>query len=203
MPNEVPQNEPPPTIALIGATPIAQQIAARALAAGLRVVIDDISDTRLQSISINLHNHVGAQHGCAPGPQDPPASPQSDFSSSSNRSAVLNLTLTQSIESAIREADFIIDTLPDDLEVKLELFTLFDKFAKPNAIFITTGNIPIDDLAGITFCPERCATVRLDFIKHADPRFELIPGAVTSAKTIASTSNFFARVCGFRAIASD
>ena len=93
-----------------------------------------------------------------------------------------NLALTQSIESAIRSADLLIDTLPDDLEVKLELFTLFDKFAKPAAIFITTGTIPIDDLAEITFSPERCVAVHLAPLDHNQYAFELLPGARTSRR---------------------
>jgi 3-hydroxybutyryl-CoA dehydrogenase len=153
----------PTTIALIGATPIAGQIATRALRAGINVIIDDISDARLQSISTQL------------------------------RSVTLpaNLLLTQSIDSAIRAADFLIDTLPDDLEVKLELFTLFDKFAKPNAIFITTGTIPIDDLAGITFCPDRCIAVRIAPSETNNLNFEPIPGSQTSPETIASTTALF------------
>ena len=188
------------TIALIGATPIAAQIATRALRAGARVIIDDVSDSRLQAISTNLRDVVGAQPCCAPGPQDPSDSPQSGSSSSSSTSSpdlLPNLLLTHSIKSAIRQSDFLIDTLPDDLEVKLELFTLFDKFAKPNAIFITTGAIPIDDLAEITFCPNRCIAVPLT-ITPDDATFRIVPGARTSPQTLAATSEFFAGTCKFR-----
>jgi 3-hydroxybutyryl-CoA dehydrogenase len=149
---------------------MAEQIAARALRGGLNVVIDDVSDARLETISRSLHGLHSA-----------PA-------------------LTQSVESAIRAADFLIDTLPDDLEVKLELFTLFDKFAKPNAIFITTGSIAIDDLAAITFCPDRCIAARLSHVPNTtDVTVELIPGTETSARTLASSSNLFVHMLGFRA----
>jgi 3-hydroxybutyryl-CoA dehydrogenase len=189
VPNEVPSTESPQTIALIGATPIAELIAARAITNGLHVIIDDVSDARLQATSIHLRGVIGAKH-CAPGPHDQSASAISSFSS---------LTLTQSIESAIRSADFLIDTLPDDLEVKLELFTLFDKFAKPNAIFITTGSIPIDDVAAITFCPDRCLAVRLNNAPNAgDITFQLIAAQQTSRETLASSFNLFARICGPR-----
>ena len=205
MPIEVPPNdsrsqttaEPAVTIALIGATPIAEQIASRALAAGHRVVIDDISDARLQATSIHLRDVVGAQHRCAPGPQDQSDSPQSGFSSlppgsSIDNSPIPNLHLTQSIESAIRQSDFLIETLPDDLEVKLELFTLFDKFAKPTAIFITTGNIPIDDLAEITFCPDRCLAVHLTATSNeSELSVQLVPGKQTSQQTLATCANIF------------
>jgi 3-hydroxybutyryl-CoA dehydrogenase len=170
VPNEVPSTDPRPTIALVGATAIAEQIASRALRSGLNVVIDDVSDARLETISRSLHGLHSA-----------PA-------------------LTQSVESAIRAADFLIDTLPDDLEVKLELFTLFDKFAKPNAIFITTGSIAIDDLAAITFCPDRCIAARLSHVPNTtDVTVELIPGTETSARTLASSSNLFVHMLGFRA----
>ena len=193
MPSEVPQHETRTTIALIGATPTAEQIASRALRAGLNVIIDDISDARLQATSINLRNVVGAQDSRAPGPQDRSDLPQPGFSFSASPSS--NLLLTQSIESAIRNADFLIDTLPDDLEVKLELFTLFDKFAKPNAIFITTGAIPIDDLAGITFCPDRCVAVRIVSVTSSSAQtFGLIPSKQTSANTLATCTDLFAQI---------
>jgi 3-hydroxybutyryl-CoA dehydrogenase len=185
------KNEIPLIVALIGATPIAERIAAGALRASLDVIIDDVSDARLQVTSINLHAVVGAEHRCAPSPRDRSDSPQSGFCSSR---PIPNLTLTQSIESAIRAADFIIDTLPDDLEVKLELFTLFDKFAKPNAIFITTGSIPIDDLAGITFCPDRCIAVELNVARNRDTAFRLTTGAQTSQQTIAATTDLFTQI---------
>jgi 3-hydroxybutyryl-CoA dehydrogenase len=112
-----------------------------------------------------------------------------------------NLSLTQSIESAIRQSDFLIDTLADDLEVKLELFTLFDKFAKPSAIFITTGSIPIDDLAEITFCPDRCLAVRFAVApNNAESSFQLIPGKQTSPQTLATCNDLFANACRFRII---
>jgi 3-hydroxyacyl-CoA dehydrogenase len=189
-----------PTLALIGATPLAEFIAARALGLGIRIIIDDVSDSRLQTISTNLHSLVRAQHRCAPGPQD-----QSDSAKSHSSSSVPpqfpNLSLTQSIESAIRQSDFLIDTLADDLEVKLELFTLFDKFAKPSAIFVTTGSIPIDDLAEITFCPDRCLAIRFAVTpNNADSSFQLIPGKQTSPQTLATCNDLFANACRFRII---
>ena len=185
------------TIALIGATPTAEQIASRALRAGLIVIIDDISDARLQATSRHLHAVVGAQDSCAPGPQVQSASGRSGLSSSFSASP--NLHLTQSIDSAIRQSDFLIDALPDDLEVKLELFTLFDKFAKPNAILITTGSIPIDDLAAITFCPDRCLAIRPTSSQNKVLSFQVIPGSQTSPQTLATCTNLFHHALSFRA----
>jgi 3-hydroxybutyryl-CoA dehydrogenase len=176
----------PTTIAFIGATPNTELIALRALRAGVRVIIDDVSDVRLQSTALTLSERARADDQFDP----------LVFS----LGLPYGLTLTQSIESAIRAADFLIDTLPDDLEVKLELFTLFDKFAKPNAIFITTGSIPIDDLAGITFCPDRCVAVHLTAAANeSETTFRLVSGTQTSPQTLAASTSLFAVACNFPA----
>ena len=57
------------------------------------------------------------------------------------------LSLAHTVEDAIRDADLIIETLPDEMEMQIELFTILDKFAKPNAIFASTGLLSIAELA--------------------------------------------------------
>ena len=164
MPTEVPPIAPPQSIALIGATSVAELIASAALRANLKVIIDDVSDTRLQAVSTNLRDHVGAQHCCAPGPQDQSDSPQS---ASSFSSAPPNPSLTQSIESAILDSDFLVDTLPDDL-------------------------------AAITFCPDRCLAVHLSAAPNDNaPTFNLIPATNTSPETLAKCSALFLRSLSF------
>jgi 3-hydroxyacyl-CoA dehydrogenase len=72
------------------------------------------------------------------------------------------------------------------------LFTIFDKFAKPEAIFATTGTIAIEELAEVTFCPERCVAVRVE-LREAGARFEVVAGRETSRETVAWCSELFGR----------
>src|SRR5207245_1384389 len=52
------------------------------------------------------------------------------------RDKALSLISTASnVEDAIRDADLIIEAVPEELEMKLELFTILDKFATTGAIF--------------------------------------------------------------------
>jgi 3-hydroxyacyl-CoA dehydrogenase len=47
------------------------------------------------------------------------------------------------------------------MEMKIEMFTIFDKFAKPDAIFANSSpSLSIAELAAVTFCPERCIGLR-------------------------------------------
>ncbi len=68
-----------------------------------------------------------------------------------------------SVEDAVRDADLIVDCVPDELESKLEIFSLLDRMAPPLAIFATpTNTLSIADLASCTYRAERCVAVTFD-----------------------------------------
>jgi 3-hydroxyacyl-CoA dehydrogenase len=72
------------------------------------------------------------------------------------------------------------------MEMKLEMFTIFDKFARPGAIFVSTSvTIPIAELADITFCPERCIGMRFASDAGNGNGVELVCAPQTSEQTIA------------------
>src|SRR5205807_7781599 len=67
------------------------------------------------------------------------------------------ITTAGDVKDAIRDAELIIETVPDELEMKLELFTIFDKFAKSGAIFASTAtSLSITDFTDIVVSRERC-----------------------------------------------
>jgi 3-hydroxybutyryl-CoA dehydrogenase len=62
-----------------------------------------------------------------------------------------------SIEEAVRDADLVIDTVPDELESKLEILSLLDRMAPPAALFATPIHaLSIADLASCTYRPTQC-----------------------------------------------
>jgi 3-hydroxybutyryl-CoA dehydrogenase len=72
-----------------------------------------------------------------------------------------SVTYASSVEEAAREADLIIDFVPDELESKLEILSLLDRMAPPHTIFATpTRSLSIADLASCTYRPERCVALR-------------------------------------------
>jgi 3-hydroxybutyryl-CoA dehydrogenase len=71
--------------------------------------------------------------------------------------ALANLSTARSVEDVCREADLLIEAVPEEMEVKLEIFTIFDKFAKPGAILASnTSSLSITEMASITFRAENC-----------------------------------------------
>jgi 3-hydroxybutyryl-CoA dehydrogenase len=67
------------------------------------------------------------------------------------------------IEDAVREADLVLDTVPDELESKLEILSLLDRMAPPSALFATpTETLSIADLASCTYRPAQCFSLRFE-----------------------------------------
>ncbi len=61
----------------------------------------------------------------------------------------------------MREADLVLDTVPDELESKLEILSLLDRMAPPATIFATpTETLSIADLASCTYRPAQCFGLR-------------------------------------------
>ncbi len=114
------------TIAIVGAADLGRRVAYATALAGFRTILEDISPSALEHgiawIAWTLDENVSS----------------GKVGAAARDAALANLSTVSSAEDASREADLIIETVSDELEMKLELFTIFDKFAKPGAIFAST-----------------------------------------------------------------
>jgi 3-hydroxybutyryl-CoA dehydrogenase len=161
------------TIAIVGASKLGRGIAYAALLAGYRAVLEDVSLSELEQGIAWIVQTFGddAAHGKIP--------------AAVRDAALANLIASISAEDASREADLIIEAVADEEEMKLELFTIFDKFAKPGAILAsTTRALSITELAEITFCQERCIGMLFFSDTSGAQRLELVRGRATSEETI-------------------
>jgi len=76
-----------------------------------------------------------------------------------------SLRYAMTVEDAVREADLAIDFVPDELESKLEIFSLLDRMAPPRTVLCTpTMALSITDLASCTYRAERCVGLRGDLV---------------------------------------
>jgi len=133
------------TIAVIGAGITGRGIARAAALAGYATVLEEVSDTIVASAMSWIHDALNddVQLG--------------NLDAAARDAALARITTSQVVDEAIRNADLIIEVVPDELEMKLELFTIFDKFAKPNAIFASnTSSLSISDFTDIVIARERC-----------------------------------------------
>ena len=162
------------TIVVIGAGPTGRIIALDAMLAGYHVVLEDISRDALQKalawIRQSLDGHVTLRK-VRTGDRD-------------GQDALL--IASSSVEDAIRDADLIIEAVPEEMEMKLELFTIFDKFAKTGAIFASASSLPITDMSDMVVHRERCIGLRFSAPRPAQQQIELVPTPLTSDETVAA-----------------
>jgi 3-hydroxybutyryl-CoA dehydrogenase len=163
------------SIAIVGAADLGCRIAYASALAGFRTILEDISPSTLGQGIVWIAQALGENVSTG------------KIGAAARDAALRNLSTENSAENASRKAELIIETVSDEMEMKIELFTIFDKFAKPGAIFAsTTTSLSITELAAVTFCPERCLGMRFFTAAWHAERLELVKGRETSEETIAA-----------------
>src|SRR5437879_2241911 len=67
-------------------------------------------------------------------------------------SAIERLEYAGSAEGAAREADLVIEAVPEEMESKIEIFTLLDKICLPTTILTSnTSSLSITEIASVTY----------------------------------------------------
>jgi 3-hydroxybutyryl-CoA dehydrogenase len=161
------------TIAVIGAGTMGRGIAYAAAFGGYTTVLEDISPQMLHE-SIRWITK-SFDEGVARGKVD-----------ATIRDRALSLiTPANSVQDAIRDADLIIEAVPEEMEMKMELFTIFDKFAKPGAIFASnTSSLSISDMSDLTVSRERCIGMHFFNPVSKMKLIELVKTPFTSQNTV-------------------
>jgi len=122
---------------VIGAGPAGRAFAFRCAAAGFAVVLEDVMPSNLRRAQDEYAEFVAAV------------------------GAKGSLRYAMTVEDAVHDADLAIDFVPDELESKLEIFSLLDRMAPPRTILCTpTLVLSITDLASCTYRAERCVGLR-------------------------------------------
>jgi 3-hydroxybutyryl-CoA dehydrogenase len=161
------------TIAIIGAGTMGRGIAYAAAFGGYTTVLEDISPQMLQESMLWITKSF--EEGVARGKVDVKI-----------RDRALSLIITaNSVQDAIRDADLIIEAVPEEMEMKMELFTIFDKFAKPHAIFASnTSSLSISDMSDLTVSRERCIGMHFFNPVPKMKLIELVKTPLTSQNTV-------------------
>ncbi len=129
------------TVAVIGAGLAGRSFALACVAAGYHVVLEDVMPANLRRAEADF---ADLQAGLAKG--------RLDFAST--------------VEDAVREADIAVDFVPDELESKLEIFSMLDRMAPPKTILCTPSYaLSITDLASCVYRPERCVAARGELVR--------------------------------------
>lgn len=123
-------------VAIIGAGVAGRSFALACAGAGFHVVLEDVMPANLRKA-------------------------EADYADLTERGTAGRLELASTVEDAVRDADVAVDFVPDELESKLEIFSMIDRMAPPKTILCTPSYaLSITDLASCVYRPERCVAVR-------------------------------------------
>ena len=101
--------------------------------------------------------------------------------------SLARIEYASSIEDAVRRADFVIEAVPDELESKLEIFSLLDRISRPNTVLASsTFSLRITDITDVTHCAERCVGMRWTLPVHAMDTLEVVRAVETNDATLAA-----------------
>ena len=101
------------------------------------------------------------------------------------------LTFTEDLKIALADADFIIEAVPENLELKRKVFSELDKMAKPSAIFASnTSELSIGSLASSTRRPKQVIGTHWFFPSQVMKLIEVIVTPETSHETLETTVVF-------------
>jgi 3-hydroxybutyryl-CoA dehydrogenase len=160
------------TVAVIGAGVAGRGFALACAAAGFDVALEDVMPANLR--------HAEAE-----------------YADLTQRGTAGGLKLAMTVEDAVREADVAVDFVPDELESKLEIFSMIDRMAPPKTILCTPSYaLSITDLASCVYRPERCVAVRGDLVRSGGltTSARLLYPASASESTLAAVECFLRRL---------
>ena len=128
------------TIAVIGAGIMGRGIAQAAAMGGYRTILEDILPNALRRADTEIRANLEK------------AVELGKLSAGDAEGTVQRLEYASSVDEAARQADLVIEAVPEEMESKIEIFTLLDKICRPNTILASnTSSLSVTEIACVTY----------------------------------------------------
>ena len=161
------------TVAVIGAGIMGRGIAHAAALAGYRTILEDLLPNALRKAEVEIRANLDkAVELGKVGPSEADA-------------AFSRIAYAGSVDQAVREADLVIEAVPEEMESKIEIFTLLDKICRPTTILASnTSSLSITEIASVTYRAKKCVGMHFFNPVHKMKLLEVIRALETDAETI-------------------
>src|SRR5215468_7226424 len=101
--------------------------------------------------------------------------------------AFKRLQYAGSVEEAAREADLVIEAVPEEMESKIEIFTLLDKICRPTTILASnTSSLSVTEMASVTYRAKKCLGMHFFNPVHKMKLLEIVRALETDDETVAA-----------------
>src|SRR5690348_10032204 len=165
------------TIAVIGAGTMGRGIAHVAALGGYRTILEDVLPATLRKAQDEIRGNLDK------------AVELKKVSPDEASGALTRLEYAGSVEQAAREADLVIEAVPEEMESKIEIFTLLDKVCRPGTILASnTSSLSITEIASVTFRAKKCVGMHFFNPVHKMKLLEVVRALETDDETIAAAT---------------
>jgi 3-hydroxybutyryl-CoA dehydrogenase len=171
------------TVAIIGAGTMGHGIAQVSALAGCRTHLRDMTSEILHRALENVRASLskGVEKG--------------KLTAEARESALLQISTTTSIADAVRDADLVIEAVPENMPLKKELFASLDQMCPAATLLATnTSSLSITEIAAAAKRPER--VIGLHFFNPVPimELVEIVMGHSTGAETLERAKAYIAAV---------
>jgi 3-hydroxybutyryl-CoA dehydrogenase len=164
-------------IAVLGAGIMGRGIAYASALGGFRTALQDSSSSALEKAAAEISATL--EKGVATGKV------AGEEAAASHR----RLSLARSLEDAVREADLVIEAVPERMELKIEIFAALDRLAPKTALLASnTSSLSITEMAAATTRPRQVLGMHFFNPVHRMKLLEIVRGLETSEDSIATAA---------------
>jgi 3-hydroxybutyryl-CoA dehydrogenase len=165
------------TIAVIGAGIMGRGIAHAAALGGYRTILEDLLPNALRKAETEIRANLDK------------AVELNKVTAADADSAFQRLEYAGSVEEAAREADLVIEAVPEELESKIEIFTLLDKLCKPSTILASnTSSLSVTEISSVTYRAKKCVGMHFFNPVHKMKLLEIVRALETDDETLATAA---------------
>src|SRR5208337_591859 len=163
------------TISVIGAGIMGRGIAHAAALGGYRTIIEDILPTALRKAETEIRTNLDK------------AVELGKVTKADADAAFARLEYAPSVEQAAREADMVIEAVPEEMESKIEIFTLLDKVCRPSTILASnTSSLSVTEISSVTYRAPKCVGMHFFNPVHKMKLLEIVRALETDDDTLAA-----------------
>ncbi|AZV62962.1 3-hydroxyacyl-CoA dehydrogenase family protein [Peribacillus frigoritolerans] len=170
-------------IAIIGSGVMGSGIAQSFAVSGYYVTINDIKEELLNHAQNRISENLSL------------LMEEGALTDREKQGALANITYSVDLEGAVRDADFIIEAIPEVIELKLNLYQQLEEIIKPDAIVASnTSTFPISQLMEKALFAERMVITHFFNPGHLVPLVEIVQHDETKPEIVKTTMDLMRKI---------
>jgi len=165
------------TVAVIGAGIMGRGIAHAAALGGYRTILEDLLPNALRKAETEIRGNLDK------------AVELGKVNATEADAAFSRLEYAGSIDRAARDADLVIEAVPEEMESKIEIFTMLDKICRPTTILASnTSSLSVTEIASVTYRAKKCIGMHFFNPVHKMKLLEIVRALETDDDTLAAVA---------------